>query len=1659
MHFSKACFASIHRRAKLLAYIAIVLVSLVRSTDTFAQGAWDGGAITFDIEPSGLWTLRWTSDPVVGYTGGKPGPMDLKVYADCDVNRGLVFGRSGNFPFQTQSDDLVMSFTDVIGGYQGESPDYESLCFHLETGRGSVSAVSQPGILEVTKTDIEALKPNYYITGYAGYRQNLNGQPKYLGTNDAGALVVRGSPFTRQTLRGSYWPVGTPDAGKELALIIEKEAGNDCPGNFSTRRETDGFAAWAADLNGIAYYPRGSCIFEAKIYQVPEDTASADLATVVAPLTPVYAQKIDIGTDTVELSAYGECGVVQVLTPEIRAENGSISKRATFAAQWYKMSPASHTSTGCPTGTPTGNGIIGAGDYVFEDPWPSGSFIRSGQFGSCAVDDPAKTTVESTLYEFGGEPRVGGACRYPSGGTPARAGYFDADGAGFGTWFFWPTYTTATPEFVDTKIYPGLVTVLGIPQLVTINSPGADKTALNGLTERRVTFSSEGPGAVTLSIKDAGNIAGCSIDQDGLITTTGTGACTVVASKAATTWYEAAEEELVLNYSSEASSGNEPTPIIPTVALGWDGTDWQANVSWTAPALSDNSLTLDHYDVYVTEGGNTKSCQLAANVTEKDLLTLDSTCAVMSPGGTPLIGTDKVYTIAVTATDSATVESTKFPIGLCWPTASGSACELPSPILRGMVDDDGGYLVADYVPLASGTELGDLDQRYRLFLGHPTEARSYDFFDNATGASFTEVVSAGGRELVSANAKDASSGADVDPYDIPTTSTLSPGNKFRLSAQKVNLQNAQLGVQALGVLAGETYDFFVKSDLGGNLASNTVPYVTSYDVVTPPTVVTQTVNGINVAFHVDTESGYPITTNGSGNNVEKVSQGSIYEIEISTNGATWVDVSPSSSDYADQIENATVNFADESRACSSQKLCFGWPLTYEEMASALSIESLLPTDTYFVRMRAAHTASSQPFWSPWTAPLSVPVSYQTFNDVAIVSQCSFPYGSECRASPNGFAVAPYACRFPVLITDGNACRDAYGNTAIGHDMLVPLELSFTRGLPSSLPKSNVVWEWSRNSGANWNELSSSNVKCDGDDTNSAGIASICTVVAPGTGGPTAIPPQGVYVPAEDLAGVAGFTDNIAIRAGFKDPITSDVSYGIAVESGDIKLVTSPSEPTLTASSVAGCSATLEWDAPAYTGGLGTDELSYEISYSDQFGSSEAVELTFDQVLAEFDYGGVGAFCDFSGGYPPVCDEAAFEAALGPRPGLPSFTGPSLVKTVSARTAVVAGLKPNSRYLFQINAKNEAGTTPSDRLKRDRPSFNQDRTFNGWIASGPFVELSTTTCESPPAGGFGTPALDTDGDGVSDALEADKGTDPQDASSVPDFAPTLPASAGTPAASSGEAAYIFNDGTKDPTPLTIVDETTLRAGDEGDFQMDLAGNEEGAARVDEIRQTLVFNTGKEGIASGRGFQPGSPAEIWLFSNPTFLGATTVESDGTFTKTFIVPADTPLGEHVVQAEGISVDGSPRAVAAGVFVSSLGADADGDGVSDADEIAAGSDPFDAEPATTFAVTPSAGAGGSISPSAVQTVAESSTTSFTVTPDSGYEVSGVGGTCGGSLSGNAYTTSQIASNCTVVASFEASSVPTAEPVPLGSALLRALMFFGIALLAILSLRRRMAL
>jgi hypothetical protein len=67
-------------------------------------------------------------------------------------------------------------------------------------------------------------------------------------------------------------------------------------------------------------------------------------------------------------------------------------------------------------------------------------------------------------------------------------------------------------------------------------------------------------------------------------------------------------------------------------------------------------------------------------------------------------------------------------------------------------------------------------------------------------------------------------------------------------------------------------------------------------------------------------------------------------------------------------------------------------------------------------------------------------------------------------------------------------------------------------------------------------------------------------------------------------------------------------------------------------------------------------------------------------------------------------------------------------------------------------------------------------------------------------------------------------------------------------------------------------------------------------------------------------------------------------------------------------------------------------------------------------YIVTSISGANGSISGN--QTVAYNATPTFTLSPSAGYTAS-AGGTCGGTLAGNSYTTSAVTASCTVVASF----------------------------------------
>jgi hypothetical protein len=76
-------------------------------------------------------------------------------------------------------------------------------------------------------------------------------------------------------------------------------------------------------------------------------------------------------------------------------------------------------------------------------------------------------------------------------------------------------------------------------------------------------------------------------------------------------------------------------------------------------------------------------------------------------------------------------------------------------------------------------------------------------------------------------------------------------------------------------------------------------------------------------------------------------------------------------------------------------------------------------------------------------------------------------------------------------------------------------------------------------------------------------------------------------------------------------------------------------------------------------------------------------------------------------------------------------------------------------------------------------------------------------------------------------------------------------------------------------------------------------------------------------------------------------------------------------------------------------------------------------------WTVTPSAGINGALTPATAQIVNSRSTTSFIVTPATGYQLFSISG-CGGTISGSTYTTGPITSDCSVTASFSpATAIP----------------------------------
>ena len=125
----------------------------------------------------------------------------------------------------------------------------------------------------------------------------------------------------------------------------------------------------------------------------------------------------------------------------------------------------------------------------------------------------------------------------------------------------------------------------------------------------------------------------------------------------------------------------------------------------------------------------------------------------------------------------------------------------------------------------------------------------------------------------------------------------------------------------------------------------------------------------------------------------------------------------------------------------------------------------------------------------------------------------------------------------------------------------------------------------------------------------------------------------------------------------------------------------------------------------------------------------------------------------------------------------------------------------------------------------------------------------------------------------------------------------------------------------PTTVVVTPFSDQRvvAVDGGDWSLSVAladqdGDVGGTSGSPFIRMTQSG----QGSVTGDGFQPGTVASLWMFSEPTLLGTVTVAEDGAFDVQFLVDAQfIAVGEHTLQVQGVGTDGYIKAANLGVLV----------------------------------------------------------------------------------------------------------------------------------------------
>ena len=157
--------------------------------------------------------------------------------------------------------------------------------------------------------------------------------------------------------------------------------------------------------------------------------------------------------------------------------------------------------------------------------------------------------------------------------------------------------------------------------------------------------------------------------------------------------------------------------------------------------------------------------------------------------------------------------------------------------------------------------------------------------------------------------------------------------------------------------------------------------------------------------------------------------------------------------------------------------------------------------------------------------------------------------------------------------------------------------------------------------------------------------------------------------------------------------------------------------------------------------------------------------------------------------------------------------------------------------------------------------------------------------------------------------------------LPEIGPVLEPDGTAPAFTPREHR-VLEDGEPTTARIVVVEDQRVRVEtDDDSFSIEL----QAAVATDDGRiplpldadGTLLLDRGGLVEVGGSGFLPGSTAEVWMFSEATFLGTAIVGPDGTFSGAFPVDELLAPGEHTIQLNGTGADQQVRSTSLGVRI----------------------------------------------------------------------------------------------------------------------------------------------